>query len=55
MEMLIQRHQKVYENTKEMKQLQTLTMKLMIFILITIIVFHSNLSRKLQEKQEMVA
>ena len=42
---LIRRHQQVCGNTIETNQLETLIVKLLIF-LITIIVLHSNLKRK---------
>ena len=41
-----QKHQKGCGNAMEIKQLQRITTLLLIFLLITIIVFLSNLSRK---------
>ena len=48
--MLIQRHQEVNGNTIEMNQLQIITTILLIFLLITIMVFCSNLNSKQQDK-----
>ena len=51
----IRKHQKVYGNTIEMNQPQTVVTILLIFLLIIMIVFRSNSKKNQQVKQETMA
>ena len=53
--MLIQIYQEIHGNTTEMNQLSTIMAISLIFLLLTIIVIHLNLNRKIQKKQETAA